>query len=168
MHPGDQANAVFGRVGFQAQLANSFRSCQHRLEDDVDRNILCMGKPLCDLLRMFGNFLERLRAVKMLASGDEPHLELLEVDYHSFLSLMMGRNLAPTRGATTFLSARIHVCRVVQNLDGSPPDFLAHKGQSISKKRPSGFVIPSLRSRASSERELWISRRTEIQSSRSG
>jgi hypothetical protein len=27
-----------------------------------------------------------------------------------------------------------------------------HKGQSISKKRPSRFVIPSLRSRASSER----------------
>src|SRR6266699_2048737 len=36
------------------------------------------------------------------------------------------------------------------------------KRQYISKKRPSCFVIPSLRSRASSERELWISRRTEI------
>src|SRR5947199_9095315 len=100
MHPGDQANAVFGRVGFQAQLANGFRSCQNRLEDDVDRNVLCMGKPLCDLLRMFSNFLKRLRAVKMLASGDDRYIELIEVDHHSFLSLMMGMNLAPTRGNT--------------------------------------------------------------------
>jgi hypothetical protein len=49
---------------------------------------------------MFGNFLNHLRAVKMLASGDEPYIELFEVDHHSFLSLMMGRNLAPTRGNT--------------------------------------------------------------------
>ncbi len=40
MHPGDQANAVSGSVGFQAQLANCFRSCQDRLKDDVDRDVI--------------------------------------------------------------------------------------------------------------------------------
>src|SRR5579884_3502840 len=88
MHPGDQPNAVLGRVGFQAHLANGFRSGQDGLKDDVDRNVLCMGKPLYDLLRMFGDFLKRLRTVQMLASRDEPYLELFEVDHHSFLSLL--------------------------------------------------------------------------------
>src|SRR6266567_3590219 len=46
-----------------------------------------MGKRLCDLLGMFSDFLKRLRTVEMLTSGDEPHLKLFQVDYHSFLSL---------------------------------------------------------------------------------
>src|SRR2546427_6738604 len=90
MHPGDQADAVFVSVSFQTQLANGFRICQDRLKDDVDRNVLCMGKPLYDLFGMFSDFLKRLRTVEMLTSGDEPYLELFQVDYHSFLPLHIG------------------------------------------------------------------------------
>src|SRR5947209_19124349 len=90
MHPGDQANAVSRRIGFQAQLANSFRSGQNWLKDDVDRYALSMGKRLCDLFRMFSYFLKRLRTVQMLASGDKPHIELFQVNYHRFLPLNTG------------------------------------------------------------------------------
>ncbi len=47
-----------------------------------------MGKPLYDLFGMFGDFLKRLRTIEMLASGDEPHLELFQIDSHRFLPLL--------------------------------------------------------------------------------
>ena len=43
-----------------------------------------------NLFAMFGDFLKRLRTIEMLTSGDEPHLELFQVDYHSFLPLHIG------------------------------------------------------------------------------
>src|SRR5438034_10325941 len=62
-----------------------------------------MGKRLRDLFGMIGYFLNSLGTVQMLASGDEPHIELFEVDHHRFLFL----TLVLLRSA---ISARIHAC----------------------------------------------------------
>jgi hypothetical protein len=109
MHPGDQANAVFVSVSFQTQRANGFRICQDRLKDDVDRNVLCMGKPLDNLLGMFGDLLKRLRTIEMLASGNEPHIELFQVDYHRFLPLLSALLTESRRGSVV---AGLDLCRL--------------------------------------------------------
>ena len=48
-----------------------------------------MGKRLRDLFGMFGYFLNSLGTIQMLASGDEPHIELFEVNHHRFLFLTL-------------------------------------------------------------------------------
>ena len=80
VHPGHEADALRRGVGFEHRLPNGIRRGEHRLHDDADRNVGRGVESRGDLAAMFGDRAERLFAIQMLAAGQQPNLELLQVN----------------------------------------------------------------------------------------
>jgi hypothetical protein len=75
VHPGDHAQAGRVGVGLQHGLADGARVGEHRLADDLGAQA-GVGEQALDLGGLGGHLVERLRAVEVLAAGQEPYLGL--------------------------------------------------------------------------------------------
>ena len=83
--PSDEADAVLGVVRRLAKFRDGIGRNHDGLEHDLHGNRGCGVERLGYFLRMFRDGLQRFRAVKVLAAGDEPDFELLEFDVHKLI-----------------------------------------------------------------------------------
>ena len=72
MHPGDQPGAPIVGVRLAAQCPYGVGCRQHRLEHDPNGDFGSAIQPCRDLPGVLRYLLQSLRAVEVLASGDEP------------------------------------------------------------------------------------------------
>jgi len=82
VHPGDQTNAVWRGVGFDAQVIDFLRAGQDGFENHLAGNRGGITEGGGDFFGIFGNLLEGFGTIKVLASGDEPDFKLLETGDH--------------------------------------------------------------------------------------
>ena len=74
VHPGDHADHRVVPGGVQAGPTDAVRAREHRLPHEPGRAGQSAGQRAADLLRLVGDLLQHLRAVQVLAAGEEPNL----------------------------------------------------------------------------------------------
>ena len=86
VHPKDQARALRRVVGVHAELPDFVGRFEHGLEDQRERQTPGGVERFHDFLGVFGDLPEDLRAVKVLAAGDEPNFSGMEFHKESRLA----------------------------------------------------------------------------------
>ena len=81
VHPGDQPDAGIAGVGLLAEALDLVRTGQDGLDHHLDRDVARGIKAGRDPQRMLGDGLERVGAVQMLRSGDEPDLVGADIEH---------------------------------------------------------------------------------------
>ena len=76
VHPGHHADALVGAVGVEAGAPDMGRVDEDRLPDDGDADLGTAIEQGHDLFRLLGHLAQRGLAVQLLATGEEPNLEV--------------------------------------------------------------------------------------------
>ena len=144
VHPGDQADAGSGRIGLQAQRAGCLRAVSTGLKTTRTGIARRSVEGRRDRARVLGDRLQRLRAIEVLAAGDEPDFGLpqgsaraISLECGSALRLPVDVGVAVVQFATTSSG----ITSGVPELEGHPDrrgDILDHHGGLDRRLRPSG------------------------------